>query len=106
MYIMLTSLGTSCGTNDDDDDDGGGGGGGGGGKGGGGRRRLRSLSSLTPRGGHRQLQAAPPHTQASGECHLGTELVCVMFYGQDANSQYSCADGFTLRDSVQPQVQT
>ena len=30
-----------------------------------------------------------------------------MFYGQDANAGSSCpeADGFTLRDSVQPQVQ-
>ena len=42
----------------------------------------------------------------AGDCQEGAEKVCVMFYGQDANSQYSCADGFTLRDSVQPQVQT
>ena len=45
--------------------------------------------------------------QVAGDCQQGTELVCVMFYGQDANTAFSCpeADGFTLRDSVQPQVQ-
>ena len=43
--------------------------------------------------------------QVAGDCQQGTELVCVMFYGQDANMGFSCpeADGFTLRDSVQPQ---
>ena len=45
--------------------------------------------------------------QVAGDCQQGTELVCVMFYGQDANTGFSCpeAEGFTLRDSVQPQVQ-
>ena len=45
--------------------------------------------------------------QVAGDCQQGTELVCVMFYGQDANTAFSCpeADGFILRDSVQPQVQ-
>ena len=43
--------------------------------------------------------------QQAGDCQQGTELVCVRFYGQDANTAFGCPDGFTLRDSVQPQVQ-